>query len=97
MPEYEHICVAENCKNEWCETYSIKADPPKVCPKCNQETAKRVISGGSGRGIVELSGSEIAAKIKEDVREIKKKAANNENYMANLIGEDRAHKKLLSR
>ncbi|HWZ22489.1 MAG TPA: zinc ribbon domain-containing protein [Cytophagaceae bacterium] len=95
MPTYEHICLNESCKNEWEDFYSIMADPPKVCPKCNQETAKRMVSGGSGKGVVELTGQELTDKMKQDVKDIKSRAGRDEKYLANLIGEDRAHKKLL--
>lgn len=97
MPTYEHLCTNKECNNEWEDMYSIVKEPPKVCPKCNLETATRIISGGSGKGTVELTGHELTAKTKEDVQKIKQRAARDENYMANLIGEDRAHKKLLSR
>lgn len=87
MPEYEHICTAENCKHEWNDTYSIKLDPPKVCPKCLQETAQRVISGGSGKGIVELTGHELASKMKEDVVKLKKDMNSSEKVYSNMLGE----------
>ena len=87
MPTYTHICQRSECLHEWEDYYSIKADPPKTCPKCQQETAQRVISGGSGRGIVELTGHDLDAKIKEDVRQLKSEAANSEQKYANLIGE----------
>ena len=88
MPEYEHVCVNEDCKYEWEDTYSIKQDPPKVCPKCLKETAKRVISLG-GKGVVELTGHELISKLKEDARNIKKEAAKSEKVYANLLGESK--------
>jgi len=97
MPTYQHECKNKECNNEWEDFYGIKTDPPTTCPKCNQETAQRVISGGSGKGIMFQTDEEFKAGLKDQVNQIKKKAATNENYMANLIGEDRAHKKLLSR
>ncbi len=45
MAEYEHICEA--CGFEWTACYSIKEDPPKICPKCNKKKAKRLISSTS--------------------------------------------------
>lgn len=97
MPSYEHQCNNPDCNFEWEDFYSIKSEPPTTCPKCNQETAQRVISGGSGKGIMFQTDAEFAAGLKDEVQKIKNKAAKNENYMANLIGEDRAHKKLLSK
>lgn len=89
MPHYEHFCRNEDCKHEWEDYYSITADPPKVCPKCNQETAQRAISGGSGKGIVELTGHEYAAKIKADAQKLKQEAIRNPEVMANLVGESK--------
>ncbi len=91
MPTYIHSCTNPECLHEWEDEYSIKADPPKVCPKCNQETAKRMISGGSGKGIVELTGLDLQTKIKEDARKLSREAGGSDRVLANLIGEDRFH------
>ena len=64
MPTYLHICTDKECAHEWEDFYSITEDPPQCCPKCGKETAKRLVSGGSGKGIVELTGHELKAKIK---------------------------------
>lgn len=90
MPEYEHKCTDEKCGHEWEDTYSIKTDPPKVCPKCNQETAKRLISSGP-RGVVELTGQDLVDKIRADANAIKKDAAKKEKVYANLLGEQKYH------
>lgn len=87
MPTYEHLCTNESCKNEWEDMYSIVALPPKVCPKCQQETAQRVISGGSGKGTVELTGHELESKMKEDVVKLKKDMASSEKVYSNMLGE----------
>ncbi len=87
MPTYTHICVDTECNNEWDEFYSMSQDPPKVCPKCSKETAKRVISSGGTKGVVELYGQELVDKCKADAQQLKKDAAKNENIYANLIGE----------
>ncbi len=92
MPTYNHICVSPECAHEWEDMYSITKDPPTTCPKCNQETAKRLISGGNGRGIVELTGHELVAKTKEDARALKKEIYSSANAYANVLGEDRYHK-----
>ena len=91
MPEYEHECQNENCKHEWDDTYSILADPPKLCPKCGLETAKRVISLG-GKGIVELSGQDLVDKVKADAKQLQRDASKDSKIYANLLGEDRYHK-----
>ncbi len=46
MPTYEYVC--EDCQNEWEEDQKITDVPQTVCPKCDKETAKRLISLGGG-------------------------------------------------
>jgi putative FmdB family regulatory protein len=43
---YEYVCTA--CGHAWEAEQSISAAPLKTCPNCQQETAKRQISGGAG-------------------------------------------------
>lgn len=88
MPEYSHICIDENCNNKWEENYSIKSDPPKICPKCQKETAKRIISGRT-LGKVELTGHEFDAKHKESIQQLKKDMYSNENVYANLLSPEK--------
>ena len=96
MPTYLHECQA--CNKEFEDFYSITADPPTICPLCNAEgKIKRLIYGGSGRGIVELSGHELKDKIKEDAGKMLHEANKNENYLANLVGEDRYQKNVSHR
>ena len=46
MPCYDHLC--QDCKHQWEDTYSIKADVPNVCPNCKTEgKVMRLISGGA--------------------------------------------------
>ena len=91
MPTYEHLC--SNCKHEWEDIYSIRQDPPCTCPSCNVEGGvKRLISGGSGKGIVEITGNELKAKLMTEGRELKRAALKDENLMANLVGEARYQK-----
>jgi putative FmdB family regulatory protein len=45
MPTYEYACTA--CANQWEEVQKISEDPLDTCPKCQQKTAKRQISGGN--------------------------------------------------
>ena len=45
MPVYEYVC--KSCEHEWTEEKSIKADVTKVCPECEEESAKRLISKSS--------------------------------------------------
>lgn len=89
MPEYEHTCSNVECQFEWSETYSIKADPPEQCPKCQLLTAQRMISGGSGKGIVQLTGNDLTDKIKSDATQLKKEMYSNEATYANMLGNDK--------
>ena len=86
MPEYEHACTNPECKHEWEDEYSIKQDPPKICPKCNQETDVRLISLG-GKGVVELYGQDLVDKVKADTKQFKKEIYSDANKYANAIGE----------
>lgn len=88
MPTYEHQCTT--CQHIWEDYYSIKAEPPKVCPKteCGAETVIRLISLGS-KGVVELTGQELVDKLKGDAQQLKKDAAKSEKVYANLLGEDK--------
>ena len=85
MPTYNHICTNKECNHEWEDEYSIKDDPPKICPKCQQETAKRMISG-LGCVKVELYGQELLSKLKADGQKIKKEAMHNEKVLADIVG-----------
>lgn len=42
---YEYSC--SNCQHNWEECQPITADPITLCPKCAQNTAQKIISGGS--------------------------------------------------
>lgn len=86
MPTYEHLC--NTCKHEWEADYSIKLDPPKICPSCSAETVTRLISLG-GKGVVELTGHELVEKVKADGQALKKDAHAKEKVYANLLGEDK--------
>jgi putative FmdB family regulatory protein len=46
MPTYEYLCTS--CGHEWEFEQSIKDEPQKLCQKCNQATARRQISRGTG-------------------------------------------------
>lgn len=88
MPTYSHICTDETCSHEWEDVYSIKKDPPKICPRCNKETAQRTISLSS-KGIVELHGQDFVDKTMEDGRKFKEEVYKSEKLYANILGEDR--------
>lgn len=88
MPIYEHQCQNPDCKYEWEEEYSIKEEPPKICPNCKECTVKRLISLG-GKGVVELTGQDLIDKCKADARQLKKDAAKSEKIYSNLLGESK--------
>lgn len=44
MPTYEYACTA--CGNAWEVEQRISESALDTCPKCNEKTAKRQISGG---------------------------------------------------
>ena len=44
---YEYECTHPECKHTWEEDQKITAQSIGVCPKCKQQTAKRLISKSS--------------------------------------------------
>ncbi len=85
MPTYEHFCKA--CNKEFEDSYSIKAEPPNICPLCNTKgKVKRLISSCAGR--VELGHAEFKQKAKEDANSLRRELRKNENLKANIVGED---------
>jgi putative FmdB family regulatory protein len=90
MPTYEFQC--QDCKHEWEDFLSIKAPDPEECPGCHTKgKTLRLISGGSGKGVVELTGQDLVDKIKSDAKKIKQDAAKDEKVYANLLGDDKYH------
>ncbi len=47
MPTYEYRCNDPRCKLLWETEQKIKDAPLTNCPQCNEETAQRLISGGT--------------------------------------------------
>ncbi|SRR5258708_40271197 len=91
MPTYLYLC--EKVHGEFEEEHSIKVTL-EHCPKCQAEglesqKLKPLISGGSGRGIVELTGQDLIDKCRSDAQQIKKDASQKEKVYANLLGEDK--------
>jgi putative FmdB family regulatory protein len=91
MPTYSHVCENQKCLNEWEDFYSIIKDPPTQCPKCLQETAKRVIDGGVDKGIVRLTGNELTEKVKADAKQLERDASKSERVYSNILGEAKYH------
>ena len=90
MQTYEFL--RKNCGHEWEVEMSIKAPDPEECPQCHAKgDIIRLISGGSGKGKVVLTGQDLADKVKLEAEQLKREAANNPDTYANLIGPDRYH------
>jgi putative FmdB family regulatory protein len=88
MPTYLHFC--KNCNQEFEDFYSIKADPPTKCLLCEAEgQVTRLISGGSGRGKVELTGRELIESMREEGRKERNEIYKSETKYANIIGESK--------
>lgn len=98
MTTYEHKCFADGCEFEWEAVYGMTEDPPTLCPDCNVNgKVKRLISGGSGKGIVRLAGMDLRNKLKADGVAMRRRASTDENYKANIIGEDVYHQQQLGK
>lgn len=72
------------------------------CPLCKAaglppHCPKRLISGGSGRGIVELTGNDLTTKIKEDGLKLSRELHTSERKRANMTGESAYHQQQLNR
>jgi len=92
MPTYEFLHDTIDCKHEWEDFRSITDSDPTHCPKCGIEgNIVHLVSGGSGKGVVELYGDELISKLKDDAQKIKKEASKDANKYASLLGEDRYH------
>jgi hypothetical protein len=98
MPTYEYQCSAsleDGGHGEFEEYHSIREDAKLTeCPYCRKEKdistpVQRNISGGSGRGIVQLEGDEYKASVMKDASRIKRDVYSNENSYANVLGNDK--------
>jgi putative FmdB family regulatory protein len=91
MPTYEFLC--NQCKHEWEDFLSIKAPDPTECPECKaNNNITRLISGGSGKGKVVLTGHELIAKTKEDTNKLRERLKTDEKFHANVVGEGKFNK-----
>jgi len=91
MPTYEFLC--KECKHEFEDFMSIKAPDPEECPECKSKgQIQRLISGGSGKGKVILTGQELIDQVKIETEQMRKDIHSNEKNYANVLGPDRYHK-----
>lgn len=84
MPEYDHECY--ECQYAWQDIYSVNKEPPTICPKCGGK-ARRVILSVPAVKMV-LNRQEMQEYIKEERKKIKKQTEKDENFKANLMGEE---------
>ena len=93
MPTYEYICQINNVEFEEVHSIKIQLEECPICKEKNleQHKPKRLISGGSGKGTVVLTGQEAVAKAKEDVRQMRARANKDEKFLANVVGESKYH------
>lgn len=90
MPTYEFQHRTDQCNHEWEVWQSMSAPNPTECPKCKgTESIIKLISGGSGKGKVELTGQDLVDKVKNDTRQLNKDIHSNERLYANVLGEAR--------
>ena len=89
MPIYEHECEA--CGHVWEDLFSSYKSPvPEECPECKKKgKIVRLLSWCTGK--VDLTGHELQQQLKQDAQKIKGEALNDENKLANLMGEDKYH------
>jgi len=45
---YEYLCTNTECQHGWEVSQKITEAPIKICPKCGEESAKRLISSKGG-------------------------------------------------
>lgn len=90
MPTYEFLCHA--CKGEFEDFLSITAPIPTDCPHCKiNGQVQRLISGGSGKGMVELTGQDLKDHCVAEGRKLREQATKSEKVMATLVGETKYH------
>lgn len=93
MPTYEYLCNHPDCVGEFEEFHSISTKIEQ-CPHCEAagrgvQPVQRLISGGSGKGIMEKSFNEIKESFSSDVAKIKQRASRDEKFLANIVGESK--------
>lgn len=96
MPTYEYVCKNAECIGEFEEYHSI-AIKLVECPHClaagrGAQPIDRLISGGSGRGIMEQTVAELKAALPGNIAKIQNRAKSDEKFLANLVGESKYNK-----
>lgn len=93
MPTYEYECHNKDCVGEFEELHSSRDDAKlKYCPICakegrgEQNPVDRLISGGSGKGIMNLTNKEFAATLGTERAKAHATARKSEAFAENFIG-----------
>lgn len=98
MPTYIYVCstpIEDGGHGEFEEFHSIRDDAKLTeCPHCRKEKdilapVERILSGGSGRGIVELTGRDLIDSVQQDAQRIKKQVYSDEKHYANVLSESK--------
>lgn len=89
MPTYLYTCSSSHEEFEEFHSIMTKLEHCPLCEKAGRpdHAPDRLISGGSGRGIVELTGNEMIAKGKEEAKKFSRQVYSDANTYANVIGE----------
>lgn len=93
MATYLYLCKTNDEEFETEHSIKVELEDCPICKEKGLEPHKpyRLIAG-STLGKVQLTGHELNAKTQEDIGKMRQKARTNEQFHANLIGEDRFQK-----
>ena len=90
MPTYEYECPVHGIFEE----FHSMSEKIENCPMCEKDgkvqPVKRLISL-SGKGVVVLTGQDLAAQIKSDANKLAQTANSNERVLADIVGHDKYH------
>jgi hypothetical protein len=91
MPTYLYSCPISNEEFEEFHSIMTKLEHCPLCEKAGRvdHAPDRLISGGSGRGIVELTGQDLIDKTKADGAAFKKQVYSDANTYANILGDSK--------
>ncbi len=99
MPTYEYRCsIFDKEFEEFHSIMTVLEDCP-LCKEAGKEPHKpeRLISGGAGKGIVELTGNDLKQKIQQDAASLRRETMTSERTLANIVGENKYHSNELDR
>jgi putative FmdB family regulatory protein len=92
MPHYEYECPVCGEFEEF-HSIMIKLDHCPMCKeKGNEVEVKRLISGGSGKGIMSLTDDEFKASLPGEVNKLKSEMSKSEKVYSDLLGHDKYQK-----